>query len=71
MLIGFPKNLSEMLDCRLAIEKTNHEWPFLISFPETSLAMTIANGFSRYRISNGAFLISFAEISLPIRENQS
>src|ERR1041385_5309170 len=40
MLIGFPKNLSGMLDCRLAIEKTNHEWPFLISFPETSLAMT-------------------------------
>src|ERR1051326_702350 len=40
MLIGFPKNLSGMLDCRLAIEKSNHEWPFLIRFPETSLAMT-------------------------------
>jgi hypothetical protein len=40
IVIGFPKNLSGMLDCRLAIEKTNHDWPFVISFPETSLAMT-------------------------------
>src|ERR1051326_6910703 len=33
MLIGFPKNLSGMLDCRLAIEKTNHDWPFSDQFP--------------------------------------
>jgi hypothetical protein len=33
ILIGFPKNLSGMLDCRLAIEKTNHEWAISDQFP--------------------------------------
>ena len=33
MLIGFPKKLSGMLDCRLAIEKTNHEWAISDPFP--------------------------------------